>query len=65
MCSLTVDSLERLSSDSPVLFLQESLELLSCRVDVLDPKEIIYPFDCVALSKASHQQAMTHAIVSY
>jgi len=52
--SLTVDNLESLSSDSPVLFLQESLELLSCSVDVLDPEEIPYPFDYVVLSKVAH-----------
>ena len=55
MRPLTVDGLEDLSSDGSVLFLQESLELLPCRVDVLDPEEIFYPFDydCVALSKLS------------
>ena len=52
--SLTVDKPESLSPDSPVLFLQESLELLPCSVDVLDPEEILDPFDCVALSKIRH-----------
>ena len=48
--SLTVDKPESLSSDSPVLFLEESLELVPCHVDVLDSEKIIYPFDCTALS---------------
>ena len=52
--SLTVDKLESLSSNSPVLFLQEALELLPCSVDVLDPEEILYPFDCVALSEVTY-----------
>ena len=64
MCLLTLDSLEGLSSDSPILFLQESPEPLLCRVDVLNPEEILYPFDCVALSKVWRQQEMTHAIVA-
>jgi len=52
--SLTIDNLESLSSDSLVLFLQESLELLLCSIDVLDSEEIPYPFDCVVLSKVAH-----------
>jgi len=66
VCSLTLDVLESLSSDSQILFLQESLEPLPCRVDVLDPEEMLYPldYDCVALSKLSRQQEMTHAIVA-
>ena len=66
MCSLTLYGLEGLSSDNQILFLQESLERLPCRVDVLDREEILYPFDydCVALSKLSRQQEMTHAIVA-
>ena len=54
VCSLTRDSLEGLRSDSPILFLQELLEPLPCRVDVLDSPEIPFPFDCVALSKITH-----------
>ena len=49
MCSLTLDGLVGLSSDSQILFSQESLEPLPCRVDVLDPEEILYQFDCIAL----------------
>ena len=66
MCSLTLDSLESLSTDSQILFLQESLEHHPCRVDVLDPEELLYPFDynCVALSKLSRRPEMTHAIVA-
>ena len=64
MSLLTLDSLEGLSSDSPILFLQESLEPLPCRVDVLDTEEILHPFDCVTLSKVPRQQDMTHAIVA-
>ncbi len=52
---LTLDSLEGLRSDSLILFLQESLEPLPCRVDFLDPEEILYPFDCVAMSKSIRQ----------
>jgi len=55
VCSLTLDSLEGVSSDSPILFLQESLEPLPCHVD-LDPEEILHTFDCVALSKVLCQQ---------
>ena len=62
--SLTLDSLEGLSSDSPTLFLQKLLETFACRIDVLDPEEILYPFDCVALSKVSRLQEMTYAIVA-
>jgi len=62
--SLTVDKLKSLSSDSPVLFLQQSLKLLPCSVDVLDPEEILYPFDCLALSKVTVQREMTHAIIA-
>ena len=66
MYSLTPDTLESLSSDNQILFLQESLEPLPCRIDVLDPEEMLYPFDynCVALSKLSRQQEITHAIVA-
>jgi len=52
--SLTVDKLESLGSNSLVLFLQESLELLPCSGDLLDPEEILYPFYCDALSKVLH-----------
>jgi len=65
MCSLTLDGLEGLSSDGQILFLQKSIEPLPCRIDVLDPEEILYPFDCIALSKVSRQQEMTHPIVAF
>ena len=64
--SLTVDMVQNLGSDSPLLLSQPSLEPLPCSVDVLDPEEILYPFDCVALSKVTHSVSgkRTHAIVA-
>jgi hypothetical protein len=66
MCSLTLDGLEDLSNDSRTLFFQEPLELLPYRVDVVDPEELLYPFDYdrVALSELSRQQEMTHAMIA-
>jgi len=55
VCLLTLDSLEGVSSDSPILFLQESLKPLLCCVD-LDPKELLHSFDCITLSKVLCQQ---------
>lgn len=52
--SLIWNKPESLSSDSPALFLQESFKLLPCGVGVLDPEDILYPFDCATLSKEIH-----------
>ena len=62
-CSLTVNERQSPSSDSPILFLQESLEPLPRRIDILGPKEILCPLGCVAMNKAASWRERTHTIV--
>ena len=60
----TVDTLMNLSCSVPRLFLHESLQPLPGYLDVLDRKKILDKFDCIALSKVTHQRERTHAIVA-
>jgi hypothetical protein len=46
-----MDSLKNLSRGSGNLFLHKLVQSLSGRLDVFDRKKILYPFDCVVLSK--------------
>jgi len=62
--SLTVDSPENLSSNSQNLFLEEAVKPLTCFVDILDPEKVLYPFDCIALSKVIPHRGRTHANVA-
>ena len=52
--SLTLDSHQSLSIDSPTFFLQEAVKPLTCFIDILNPEKILHKLDCVALSKVTY-----------
>jgi len=58
-----VDDLEGLSCGSPSLIERESVQPLQDRLNVLVPKNLLYEFDWVVISKVTHQQEFTHSIV--
>lgn len=61
----TVDKSGSQSRDGRTRFFHDLVKPLPCRIDVLDPEKILYPFDCNMLSKATRQLERTHAIVAF
>ena len=53
-----------MSYNGQPLFLEEAVEPLTRSVDILDTEKILHPFDCVALSRVTHHQERTHAVVA-
>jgi len=58
----TVDDLERLGSSSPSLVNGESLEPMQDGLDSFLSENLLYKFDCVALSEVTRQREQTHSI---